>query len=271
MRTFLLIAADQEVRGAAPSSHTLTNAGVARLREALGSEAELVVATPEEAPAHYGEAEMVASFPARMPPIEQLPKTKWLHSFSAGVDRILTPEVAASPVLLSNSRGVHAIPIAEHIIGFMLLFSRGFYDTFRNQEKHVWQKASELAELYDSTVLIVGLGEIGSRAAELAYALGARVSAVVRSKRETPVYVERLGTSEDLDLMLPEADYVVITLPHTRQTHHLFDAKRLALMKKSAVVINIGRGGLIDEAALVAALREGRIKGAGPDVTETEP
>lgn len=271
MRTFLLIATEQEALGAASGPHTLTKASVERLREALGGKAELVVATPEEAPAHYGEAEMVASFPARMPSIEALPKAKWLHSFSAGVDRILTPAVAASDVTLSNSRGVHAVPIAEHIIGLMLIFSRGFYDTFRRQEQHRWQKAPILGELRDSTVLIVGLGEIGSQAARLSHAFGARVLAVVRTAREAPEYVERLGTSGELDLMLPEADYVVITLPHTSETHHLFNTERLARMKRSAVLVNIGRGGLVDEAALVTALRAGVIRGAGLDVTETEP
>src|SRR3990167_3389835 len=189
MRTLLLIAAEQEALGAPPGPHTLMRAHVERLRRAAGRGVEVVVATPEEAPAYYGEAEMVASFPARMPSIEQLPSAKWLHSFSAGLDRILTPAVAASPVLLSNSRGVHAIPIAEHILGLMLIFSRGFYNTFRSQVQHRWQKAQVLGEIHGSTVLIVGLGEIGSQAGKLAHALGARVLAVVRTKREVPAYV----------------------------------------------------------------------------------
>ncbi len=271
MRTFLLIAADQEALGAAPSPHTLTEAQADRLRTVIGEEDELVIAAPEEARAHYAEAEMVASFPGRMPAFEALPKVKWLHSFSAGVDRILTPAVAASDVLLSNSRGVHAVPIAEHIMGLMLTFSRGFYDTFRKQEQHRWEKAEVLGEIRGSTVLIVGLGEIGNEAARLSAALGARVLAVVRTVRAAPDYIERLGTNSDLDAMLPEADYVVITLPQTAETHHLFNAERLVRMKKSAVLINIGRGGLIDEPALVEALRAGTIAGAGLDVTETEP
>lgn len=271
MRTLLVIAAEQEALGAAPGPHTLTQAHVEKLKEAADPEIGVVVATPEEAGAHYAEAEIVASFPARMPSIEELPKAKWLHSFSAGVDRILSPAVAASPVLLSNSRGVHAIPIAEHILGLMLAFSRGFPASFRNQAAHTWEKDPALDEIYGSTVLIVGLGEIGSRAAELCAALGARVLAIARTAREAPPYVERLGAPDELDAMLPEADYVVITLPHTAETHHLFDAGRIALMKRSAVLINIGRGGLVDEPALVAALRAGAVKGAGLDVTEVEP
>src|SRR3989344_2280433 len=203
MRKLLVIAAEQEALGAAPGPHTLMREHVETLRRAAAPDIEVVVATPEAAREHYGEAEIVASFPARMPDIAELPEARWLHSFSAGMDRILTPAVAASRVLLSNSRGAHAVPIAEHILGFMLIFSRGFTDTFRNQEKHAWKKAGVLGEIYGSTVLVVGLGEIGSRAARLAHALGARVLAVVRTARRAPEHIEYLGTTGELDSPLP--------------------------------------------------------------------
>lgn len=271
MRKILVIVADQERLGSPKGPHTFRPEHEAQLHEAAGTDAEVIIATPEEAAAHHADAEAVASFPARMPGIAQLPQAKWLHSFSAGVDRILTPTVADSEVILSNSRGVHATPIAEHIIAFMLNFSRGFHKTYHNQQKHVWEKDQTLTELRDSNVLIVGLGEIGSEAARLAHAFGARVRAVVRTPRDAPEYVEHLGSSAELDLMLPQSDFVVITLPHTSETHHLFSMQKIALMKPSAVLINIGRGGIINEADLVGALRNNVIAGAGLDVTEVEP
>jgi phosphoglycerate dehydrogenase-like enzyme len=270
-KKILVIAADQERLGAAPGPHTLTPEHQDMLRSCIGPEDELIVATPDEASSLYAEATAVASFPARMPDISVLPSAEWLHSFSAGVDRILTPRVAESSVTLSNSRGVHATPIAEHIIAFMLNFSRGFVGTFPNQVKHQWIKNQELRELRGSVVLIVGLGEIGTEAARLAHAFGAHVHAMVRTKRSAPEFVEKLGTLENLSSWLRHADYIVITLPHTDETHHLFNRDKFVLMKKSAYIINIGRGGIIDESDLVEALRNNVIAGAGLDVTETEP
>ena len=271
MKKVLIIAADQERLGATPGPHTFRPEHEAQLREACGTEAEVMIATPEEAPPFYAEAEIVATFPARMPDISLLPNAKWLHSFSAGVDRILTPTVAESEVILSNSRGVHATPIAEHIIAFMLNFSRGFYKTFENQQKHIWSKAQTLGELRDSRVLIVGMGEIGTEAARLAHAFGAHVHTMVRTARPAPEFVEKMGTSADLDTELGQADFVVITLPHTDETHHLFNKDKFALMKPTSVIINIGRGGIINEPDLVEALQNNVIAGAGLDVTEKEP
>lgn len=278
MRKLLVISNDIEQTGVEKNPHTFRPEHVEKLKTIAhdGGQTsvggiEVVVVSPEDAPAHFAEAEIVASFPARMPDISLLPQAKWLHSFSAGVDRILTPQVAASDIVLSNSRGVHATPIAEHIIAFMLMFTRGMQQTFRNQQKHLWQKAQLLEELQDKVVLIVGMGEIGTEAARLASAFGARVFAVSRTQKEKPDFVEKAGLQKNLYAMLPEADFVVITLPHTQETHHLFDKQKFVLMKKSAVIINIGRGGIINEADLIEALHNNTIAGAGLDVTEQEP
>ncbi|MDO8517823.1 MAG: D-2-hydroxyacid dehydrogenase [bacterium] len=272
MRKLLIISNDIEQAGVERNPHTFRPEHLEKLKAAAaGSEVEVVVASPNDAPAHYASAEIVASFPARMPDIALLPQAKWLHSFSAGVDRILTPQVAASDIVLSNSRGVHATPIAEHIIAFMLVFTRGMQQTFHNQQKHLWQKAHSLGELRDQVVLIVGMGEIGTEAARLAHAFGARVFAISRSQKEKRDFVEKTGLQKDLDVLLPEADFVVITLPHTQETHHLFDTKKFALMKRSAVIINIGRGGIVNEIDLIDALNKKVIAGAGLDVTEQEP
>jgi len=267
----LIISNDIEQAGVESNPHTFKPKHLEQLKSAAGSEVAVVVATPEGAQPLLAEAEIVAAFPARIPDIPLIPNAQWVHSFSAGVDRFLTPAVAASDLIISNSSGVHKTPIAEHIIAFILTFTRGFHHTLRNQQKHLWQKDQSLGEVKDSVVLVVGMGEIGTEAARLAHGFGARVFAVARSQKDKPVFVEKMGLADELDQMLPEADFVVVTLPHTHETHHLFDKTKFELMKKSAVVINIGRGSIINEADLVEALNNKTIAGAGLDVTEVEP
>mgnify|MGYP001618538625 CR=1 FL=1 len=247
MRKLLVIAADQEVLGVKPGSHVFKAAHEAELKRAAGEMMQVVVATPSEAVAHYPDAEAVAAFPLRVPQITELPHARWLHSFSAGVDKILTPEVAASSVLLSSSKGIHATPIAEHIITFCLMHARGFVKSITAQRAHEWQKNESLGEFCDSHVLMVGLGAIGKEAARLAHEFGAHVSAVSRSGKGKPDFVERLEKTEMLDELLSEADYVVITLPGTDETKHLFDKKKFALMKRSGVLVNIGRGSIVND------------------------
>ncbi len=271
MRKFLVIAADQEVLGAKPGPHTFKPAHKRLLEQTTGKRAQIIVATPEESEKHLAEAEMVAAFPMRMPDISKVPNAKWLHSFAAGVDKILTSEMARSKVLLSSSKGIHATPIAEHILAFMLMWTRGMHKAVRNQEKHLWKKDEAIGELGGSSILIVGLGHIGIETARILSAFDVHISAIARSKKKRPKYIEKIGTEKDLDKMLPTADFVVLTMPHTEETHHLFDKNKFKLMKKSAVVVNIGRGGIINESDLVEALKAGEIAGAGLDVTEKEP
>lgn len=236
---------------------------------ALGN--QVVVTLAEGAEKHLMDTDIVAAFPTVMPDFSKMPNLKWVHSFSAGVDRVLTEYIKDSNILISNSSGIHKTPIAEHIIGFMLMFTRRFYHTFQNQQKHIWEKDYTLGELYNKNVLIVGAGEIGMEAARLAHAFGAHVMAVTRSQKPKPDFVDAMGLDADLNTMLHLADFVVISLPHTPETHHFFDARRFALMKPDAVIINIGRGSIINEQDLIEALRQNVIGGAALDVTEKEP
>ena len=243
-----------------------------KIQRAGGKRMHIFVALNEkEARMHIPDADIIAGFPMTFPSLASAKKLKWLHSFSAGVDRVLVPEVMDAPILVSNSSGIHATPIAEHLIGFMLLFTRGFYRTFRNQEKRIWNKDETISELGGKTVLIAGLGDIGMETARLCHAFGARVLAIARSRKEQPDFVDELKTGVYLDKMLSKADFIAICLPHTNKTHHLFDIKKFKLMKKSAIVMNIGRGGIINEKDLIEALRKKIIGGAGLDVTEVEP
>ena len=271
MKKLLIIPYELEAPGVQRGPHTFCDSHLKELQAVAGGAMEITVALPQDAEQFLAQAHAIAGFPSTMPDVAKAPNAEWLHSFSAGVDRVLTPAVATSDILVSNSSGVHRTPIAEHIIGFMLMFTRGFSESFKNQEKHLWQKAKSLDEICDKVVLIVGLGEIGTEAARLSAAFHARVWAVSRSPKEKPDFVEKIGTHTDLEAMLPEADFVVITLPHTDATHHLFNASLFSKMKLSAVVINIGRGGIINEPDLINALQAGTIQGAGLDVTETEP
>lgn len=270
MTNILVISNDLERAGASPGPHTFRAEHEALIRDAAKGHTA-IVATPDEAPTHFADAEVIAAFPMRVPAITETPRVKWIHSFSAGVDKILTQEVIDSDIIVSNSSGIHATPIAEHIIGFLLMWTRRFPQALRNQVRHAWMPDQTLDECYGKNVLIVGLGEIGRETARLVHAFGAHVVAVSRSPKEKPEFVEKIGLQNDLDAYLSQADFVIITLPHTTETHHLFDAKKFALMKKSAVVINIGRGGIIHEKDLIGALEKKTIAGAMLDVFEKEP
>jgi len=227
---------------------------------------------PEVIARHAADADIIVGFPMMLEKVIGGAKNlKWIHSFAAGVDQLLTPEIVSSPVLVSNSAGVHAIPIAEHIVAFMLLFTKRLYDTLRAQQNRMWQRRDDLEELKGKTVLIVGLGHIGRQAAQLVHCFGTHVLATNRELGNKPDFVEEVVSPDQLDEMLPRADFVVLSVPHTKETHHLFNAEKLQKMKSSAVLINIGRGGVVNENDLVSALEQKTIRGAALDVTEVEP
>ena len=150
---------------------------------------------------------------------------------------------------------------------------RGLPASIRGQERHHWLDWGEkhAFELAGGTLLLVGVGAIGGRTAQLAHALGMHVLGIRRNPAETVAEIERMAGPQDLATMLPQADFVVLTVPLTRETHHMIGERELRLMRPGSYIINIGRGGTIDETALLDALKEGRIAGAGLDVFETEP
>jgi len=194
---------------------------------------------------------------------------KWIHALSAGVDALLTEDIIKSDIIVTNSRGVHPIPIAEHVLGMMLAFERGFMQAFQDQLARRWSQPA-VSELHGKTALVVGVGEIGKKIAELCRAFSMRVLGIKRSACSMPCVDEMHGL-EDIDRLLPLADYVIIALPLTKETYHLFGRAQFKEMKKSACIINIGRGSIIDEPELIDALRSRRIAGAGLDVFEREP
>lgn len=198
------------------------------------------------------------------------PKVRWVHTPSAGVEHLLTPAVFERDLTLTNSAGVHAIPIAEFVLALMLSWAKRLPEYRAAQAEARWAKGLELRELYEATLLILGLGGIGSAIAERAAAFGMRVWGSRRRQRPSP-HVERVVTGDAWRALLPEADYVVVAAPLTAETRGMVDAAAIAAMKPTAYLINIARGPLVDEAALAAALREGRIGGAALDTFEQEP
>ncbi|KAB8314833.1 D-2-hydroxyacid dehydrogenase [Tolypothrix campylonemoides VB511288] len=198
------------------------------------------------------------------------PKIRWQHTPSSGVNHILTPIFLEHDILLTNGSGVHAIPMAEFVITFLLYHAKNVQKLHSLQADHHWIKWLELEELYNKTLLIIGTGNIGQEIAIRAKAFGMNVFGSRRHPEPLPNFDKIVGADEWRSL-LPEADYVVIATPLTPQTRGLIDAEALRLMRPSAYLINIARGAIVDENALLTALREGWIAGAGLDTFAVEP
>jgi phosphoglycerate dehydrogenase-like enzyme len=222
-----------------------------------------------------GQADAVVSWDLTPAQVAAARRLKWIHSFAAGVEGVLLPEVVARGIPITNGSGVHGPNIAEHILAMMLAFARGLPRLVRNQLRSAWENdevRANVFELNGQTLLVVGLGEIGQGLAERARALGMRTIGL-RRRPELPV-PDGFATVAGIDRLaelLPEADHVALCVPLTTRTRGLLDAAMLARVKPGAYLYNIGRGAVVDTAALIAALREGRLAGAGLDVTEPEP
>jgi phosphoglycerate dehydrogenase-like enzyme len=212
------------------------------------------------------------------------PRLSWVHSATSGVERALTPSALERGVVVTNARGVFSRPIAEYVLMMILAVSRRLPQLLELQRERTWQPL-EGAELRDVTVGIVGLGSIGRAVAELAKAFGCRVVAVRRRAEaastsgaaddtERPngdLMLDRVGGPETLPELLAESDFIVLAAPLTPETEEMIDATTLSLVKPGAWLINVARGRLIDERALLRALRDGTIGGAVLDTFRDEP
>ncbi|NLY51493.1 MAG: D-2-hydroxyacid dehydrogenase [Firmicutes bacterium] len=197
----------------------------------------------------------------------------WIHLPSAGADGYTDPELYAhSNVILTNSSGVYGIPMAEHAFALMLTFSRTIYRYLPFQQEKRWEKLPDSHELFGKKIGILGLGDIGTQIALRAKAFGMEVWGYKRRMTDKPSCVDHLVSGPSgLRELLAASDYVVIALPLTRETKKLIGAQELSLMQPHAVLINIGRGPIVDEQALIDALKAGHLAGAGLDVFEEEP
>ncbi len=216
--------------------------------------------------------------------LERGERLRWVSLYSAGVESYLgMPGFAESDVVLTNGQRLYAKGGAEHVLGMTLSLSRRLHTAMYLQSERRWDKrpltgptpitgsGSELGELRGKTLLVAGLGGIGTEVARLAHGIGMRVLATRASRREGPSFVDYVGLSDELLSLTLAADVVVNCVPLTAETEGMFNDDFFSAMKESAFFINIGRGKTVDTDALVDALREGRIAGAGLDVTEPEP
>jgi len=199
-------------------------------------------------------------------------RVQWVHALSAGVEHILSPEIIASPVPLTNGRGVFRRPLAEWAVSAMLHFQYDHRRLIRQQEAGVWE-AFDIEELHGTTIGIVGYGEIGRAVAERAKPFGCGIVALRRKPENSAgdPLIDRAYAPAQINEMLATCDFVVASAPLTPETRGLVGPAQIAVLKQSAVVINIGRGPVIDEPALIAALEAGKIRGAALDVFDVEP
>lgn len=230
-----------------------------------------VMAVADVSHKQYADVEIAFGFFSR----EQtnlMPNLVWQQLPSAGAESFLRNGEGRARFFLTNATGAFGVSIAEHILALMLSINRGLHHYRNNQMAREWKDAPLKKLLADSSVLIVGLGDIGLETAKRLKALGMRVMAIKRTTMVKPACVDELcfDLDESLDRMLTQADYVVLCLPNTNDTRHVLDKRRLSLLKDGSAVINIGRGSLIDQDALTDELRTGRIS-AGLDVTVPEP
>lgn len=209
------------------------------------------------------------------------PRLEWVHSGAAGVGSSLGPEMLERDVLFTNSAGIHAAPMSETVLAMMLHFARGLDVAVRAQREgrwsapEYWAAAAPVTELGGSTVGIVGFGGVGREVARKVAALGGRVVAARRRGGVGDAVAVRgaevAAGPAALDRVIAEADYLVLAVPETPLTHGLMTRQRLFAMKPGSVLINVARGRLVDETALLDALDSGPLRGAGLDVFHTEP
>ena len=201
-------------------------------------------------------------------PIEKFVNLKYIQLTSAGFDRVPMEYVKEHGIEIHNAKGVFSIPMAEFAVAGVLELYKKMRFFHENQKKHNWEKHRGLLELFGKTVVIVGCGDVGIECTKRFRAFGCTVIGVNRTVRKNEVF-DRIVPLSDIETILPEADLVVLTVALTEETRHLMNAKRLKLLKCSAILVNIARGGIIDTNALIDCLPN--IGGAVLDVFEEEP
>ena len=223
------------------------------------------------------DAEVYFGYRLRKSDVDHAHQLKWVHAPAASVHPLSQIGLQEKGVVVTNSKGLHAVPISEHVIGCMLVFSRKFQESWKYQQNRHYAAREILTqpplpgELRGKTVVILGLGSIGKKIAHLCKAFGMRVLATKQDLNETNASVDEIMSGSDFRKLLPQADYLIIALPLTAETDRLIGENELRLLKPSCVLINIARGTIVDESSLIHALKENWIRGAALDVFEKEP
>lgn len=254
---------------------TLTEQQLDRARDLVPEGTELVVTRDkDEIEAIIDEVEVAAGWVPRdlLPEASHL---RWFQQWSAGADWLMDhPRAVEMDFVLTNVSGIHSVQASEHILALLLAFARDLPQAIRAQQRRRWvsyDQHEHLFELAGRTMALIGVGSIGQRTAQIATAMGMHVLGVRRDSTVEAAGVESMASPDQLLDLLPRADFVVLTVPLTEETRGMIAEQELRAMKSTAYLINVGRGGTIDEDALLKALRDGWIAGAGLDVFETEP
>ncbi|MGN6714883.1 D-2-hydroxyacid dehydrogenase [Anaerocolumna jejuensis] len=243
----------------------------------IAGEKVQVCLTKEEALKYLPETEIIVtigggnfSVPLDEEMLQAAPSLKWVFSVSAGVEKLPLKELKERGILATNTSGVHAVTIAEYVMGGLLVMSHHYDRYLPLMKEKKWGELISGEDMEGKTILIIGAGHIGSEIGRKAGAFDMQVFGLKRTPCEIDGF-DGVYSMDKLKEMLPKADYVVMAAPLTQETYHLIGEEEFALMKKEAVFVNIARGDTVEEEALIAALREGRIQGAVLDVFHEEP
>jgi len=230
--------------------------------------------TPDEVQAQIADADIYYGFPTA-DLLAKAPALRWIQSPSAGVEYVARiPELVESEIILTNTRGAHGPSIGEHVFALLLALTRRIPTCLEWQKARHWGRIEGYRtsrEIKDSTMGIVGFGAIGRGVAQRARGFDLHLLAVDAQAVDGGEYVEEVWPASRLPDLLERSNIVVVATPLTTETRHLLDAERLAMMQQDSYLIVVSRGGIVEEEALAAALHQGRLAGAGIDVTETEP
>jgi phosphoglycerate dehydrogenase-like enzyme len=256
-----------------------------KIGETFPSVRAVQVPNYEQAEAHLGDAEVMITWSLRPEQVARAHKLRWVHSTAAAVHALLTPELIASDIVITNASIVHGTTVAEHAMAMLLALARRLPSAVRFQQRHQWAQEGLWAEyppprrLQGSVLGLVGVGAIGGEIARLGLACGMKVLAVRRSPWRGADFLESVPAGGALqvygigrlDDVLAQSEFLVLATPLTPVTRGLIGSEQLRKMKRDGYLVNVGRGALVDEAALVDAIRQGQLGGAALDVFEHEP
>jgi phosphoglycerate dehydrogenase-like enzyme len=242
--------------------------------ENIRSQADLLVVREGELGDVIGQADVLLVWPFKVPTLQgewqRARRLKWIQTATAGVDGLMFEELQESDVLVTNSRGVFEGAIAEYTLGLLLMFTKDLLGTLELQRQRQWRHR-ETGRLVGAGLLVIGAGPIGREIGLLAKRVGVEVEIVARRRRENDRDFGVVHAIDELHAALGRADFVVVATPLTQATRGLIDGDAIAAMKPGAYLVNVGRGAVVDEAALLAGLESGHLAGAALDVFENEP
>jgi phosphoglycerate dehydrogenase-like enzyme len=246
-----------------------------RIREAFDSSIDrdvtlCVAETPEESLTAIEDAEVVLTLALSDDQLAAAESLEWVQAMNAGVDSYPSERLAERGITLTNSSGIHAEQIGQQVLGYLLLFERRIYEGMRQQRAGEWERY-EAGELGDETLGVVGLGAIGGRVAEFGQTMGMEAVGTKRDPSTAPAAADRCYPPAELDGVLDRSDYLVVACPLTDETRGLIGEAELARLDDDAVLINIARGPVVDQEALIATLEDDALRGAALDVSDPEP